>query len=81
MDFDSPILVLTGFLADQLLQPLALAGGGQFTTTAWSQYAATNVEVISLYPCRFVRSGVIKMRFMLWLFQSDNLTSKVHTNK
>ncbi|KJV05357.1 RNA 3'-terminal phosphate cyclase [Methylocucumis oryzae] len=40
---------VAGFLADQLLLPLALAGGGQFTTTEWSQHAATNAEVISQF--------------------------------
>lgn len=33
-------------LADQLLLPLALAGGGSFTTTPLSGHATTNVEVI-----------------------------------
>ena len=34
------------FLADQLLLPMALAGGGCFIATDWSLHAATNAEVI-----------------------------------
>ncbi|MDD5275105.1 MAG: RNA 3'-terminal phosphate cyclase [Methylovulum sp.] len=37
------------FLADQLLLPMALAGGGSFTTTDWSPHAATNAEVIQRF--------------------------------
>lgn len=33
-------------LADQLLLPLAVAGGGRFTTTAPSQHCLSNIEVI-----------------------------------
>ena len=33
-------------LADQLLLPLALAGGGSYTTLALTRHAATNIEVI-----------------------------------
>ncbi|MFM8333569.1 MAG: RNA 3'-terminal phosphate cyclase [Candidatus Methylumidiphilus sp.] len=33
-------------LADQLLLPMALAGGGSFTVSAWTPHAATNAEVI-----------------------------------
>ena len=33
-------------LADQLLLPLALAGGGLFRATAWTEHAATNAAVI-----------------------------------
>jgi RNA 3'-terminal phosphate cyclase (ATP) len=36
-------------LADQLLLPLALAGGGSFTATKVSLHARTNMEVISLF--------------------------------
>lgn len=36
-------------LADQLLLPMALAGGGSFTTTDWSLHAATNAEVIQRF--------------------------------
>ncbi len=35
-----------GYLADQLLLPMALAGGGSFTTNEWSLHAATNAQVI-----------------------------------
>jgi len=34
------------YLADQLLLPMALAGGVSFIATEWSQHAATNAEVI-----------------------------------
>lgn len=37
------------FLADQLLLPMALAGGGSFTTTDWSLHAATNAEIIQQF--------------------------------
>ncbi len=37
---------VASYLADQLLLPMALAGGGSFVTTGWSQHAATNAEVI-----------------------------------
>lgn len=36
-------------LTDQLLLPMALAGGGSFTASAWSQHAATNAEVIQRF--------------------------------
>ncbi|MEO7496811.1 MAG: RNA 3'-terminal phosphate cyclase [Massilia sp.] len=42
-------------LADQLLLPLALAGGGCFTTDRVSQHARTNAEVIARFmPVRFM---------------------------
>lgn len=34
------------YLADQLLLPLALAGGGAFTTVAPSRHTTTNIEII-----------------------------------
>ncbi|MGR8981467.1 MAG: RNA 3'-terminal phosphate cyclase [Gammaproteobacteria bacterium] len=34
------------FLADQLLLPLALAGGGSFVATDWSLHAETNADII-----------------------------------
>jgi len=36
-------------LADQLMLPLALAGGGRFTTASVSQHALTNAEVIERF--------------------------------
>jgi len=36
-------------LADQLLLPFALAGGGSFTATKLSQHCCTNMEVIALF--------------------------------
>jgi len=42
------------YLADQLLLPLALCGGGSFTTTAVSQHAETNMDVIARFlPVKF----------------------------
>ncbi|MES2019391.1 MAG: RNA 3'-terminal phosphate cyclase [Pseudomonadota bacterium] len=41
-------------LADQLMLPMALAGGGRYTAAAVSQHAITNAEVIS----RFLPVGV-----------------------
>lgn len=41
-------------LADQLLIPLALAGGGSFVTAAVSRHTQTNIKVIEMFlPCRF----------------------------
>ena len=41
-------------LADQLLLPFALAGGGSFTTDKLSLHATTNAEVIARFlPVRF----------------------------
>lgn len=37
------------YLADQLLLPMALAGGGSFTATEWSRHAATNAAVIQRF--------------------------------
>jgi RNA 3'-terminal phosphate cyclase (ATP) len=44
-------------LADQLLLPLALAGGGSFTTLTPSSHAQTNIDVIEQFlPVKFVRT-------------------------
>ncbi|MGV3533870.1 MAG: RNA 3'-terminal phosphate cyclase, partial [Chthoniobacteraceae bacterium] len=41
-------------LTDQLLLPLALAGGGSFTSIGLSRHALTNIEVIQRFlPVRF----------------------------
>jgi RNA 3'-terminal phosphate cyclase (ATP) len=46
---------VSSHLADQLLLPMALAGGGSFTATEWSQHAATNAEVIQRFlPIKIV---------------------------
>ncbi len=37
------------YLADQLLLPMALAGGGRFTTTAPSQHTVTNARIIERF--------------------------------
>jgi RNA 3'-terminal phosphate cyclase (ATP) len=36
-------------LADQLLLPMALAGGGSFTTCPLSRHALTNIEIIGKF--------------------------------
>ncbi|MGZ8160034.1 MAG: RNA 3'-terminal phosphate cyclase [Methylobacter sp.] len=40
---------VSSYLTDQLLLPMALAGGGSFTATEWSQHAATNAEIIKKF--------------------------------
>ncbi len=37
------------FLADQLLLPMALAGGGSFTTTQVTEHTRTNAKVIAMF--------------------------------
>jgi RNA 3'-terminal phosphate cyclase (ATP) len=37
------------FLADQLLLPMALAGGGSFVATDWSPHAETNADIIQRF--------------------------------
>jgi RNA 3'-terminal phosphate cyclase (ATP) len=37
------------FLADQLLIPMALAGGGKFRTLAPSNHTRTNIEVVKMF--------------------------------
>lgn len=46
MDSDAPVGV---HLADQLLLPMALAGGGSFRTVGVSDHARTNMEVIQRF--------------------------------
>jgi RNA 3'-terminal phosphate cyclase (ATP) len=47
------------YLADQLLLPMALAGGGSFTATEWSQHALTNAKVIKQFlPIKIVAEKV-----------------------
>lgn len=42
------------YLADQLLLPMALTGGGQFVTNALSRHSKTNIEVITKFlPVNF----------------------------
>ncbi len=40
------------YLADQLLIPLALAGGGSFVTTPLSPHSTTNMDVVSMFLSR-----------------------------
>jgi len=54
-------------LADQLLLPMALAGGGSFVATDWSQHAATNADVIQRILAMTIRtektaSGDVRVR-------------------
>ena len=42
------------YLADQLLIPMAMAGGGSFTTLPLSRHATTNIEVIG----KFIDVGI-----------------------
>lgn len=44
------------YLADQLLLPLALAGGGSFTASALSRHAVTNAEVIRRFLAIDIRT-------------------------
>lgn len=43
------------YLADQLLLPFALAGGGQFTTVKPSQHSRTAADIIALFTGRTTR--------------------------
>ncbi len=43
------------YLADQLLLPFALAGGGQFTTVKPSQHSRTAADIIALFTGRAIR--------------------------
>lgn len=54
-------------LADQLLLPLALAGGGAFVTLPLSRHSATNIEVIRMFldvpiTAREVRPGAWRVK-------------------
>jgi RNA 3'-terminal phosphate cyclase (ATP) len=54
------------YLADQLLLPMALAGGGSLTASEWSQHAETNAKVIKQFlPIKIevekIRQGVVKV--------------------
>ena len=51
---------VAGYLADQLLLPMALAGSGSFTTTTWSQHAASNASVIEQFLPVQIRHDVIE---------------------
>lgn len=55
------------YLADQLLIPLALAGGGAFTTGPLSKHASTNIEVIHKFLDIRISATAIANR--LWLVE------------
>jgi RNA 3'-terminal phosphate cyclase (ATP) len=38
-----------GCLADQLLLPMAMAGGGSFTTLPLTRHARTNIDIIQTF--------------------------------
>jgi RNA 3'-terminal phosphate cyclase (ATP) len=46
LEVDAPV---GEYLADQLLLPLALAGGGSFVTLALSSHSSTNIEVLKKF--------------------------------
>jgi RNA 3'-terminal phosphate cyclase (ATP) len=50
------------YLADQLMVPLAVAGGGSFTTLPLSQHAAANMEVIRRFLDVLIETSVIEGR-------------------
>jgi RNA 3'-terminal phosphate cyclase (ATP) len=52
------------YLADQLLVPMALAGGGAFTTGPLSRHAQTNIEVIKKFIDVEISSTLVANR--LW---------------
>ncbi len=58
-------VVVGPYLADQLLLPMALAGGGQFTTLRPSRHLKTNIDVIQKFLGVKITLGEIKPG--LWL--------------
>ena len=61
-------------LADQLLLPLALAGGGEFTSLAPTQHTTTHIEVIQQFlPVRIVTEQVGERG---WRFQVRSESQK-----
>ncbi len=51
-------------LADQLLIPLAMAGGGSFTTSAPTQHTRTNIDVVQRFlPVKIETREVEKRRW------------------
>lgn len=55
-------------LADQLMLPMALAGGGSFSTSVLSSHATTNAEVISRFlPVRFQFAQQTAARYLCTL--------------
>ena len=58
-------------LADQILIPMALAGGGSFTTTEPSLHTKTNLQVIELFLP--VRSAVTRLSELLWKIEISSV--------
>ncbi len=53
-------------LADQLLLPMALAGGGAFTTCEPSLHTRTNIKVIQKFlPCRMTCEEMVDSRWLI----------------
>lgn len=48
-EYSASSAVVSEYLADQLLLPMALAGGGSFTATEWSLHSETNAEIIGRF--------------------------------
>ncbi|HVK56647.1 MAG TPA: RNA 3'-terminal phosphate cyclase [Burkholderiales bacterium] len=48
-DYTATTAAVGPYLADQLLLPLSLAGGGSFTASGLTQHALTNIEVIGKF--------------------------------
>ncbi|OAI23786.1 MULTISPECIES: RNA 3'-terminal phosphate cyclase [Methylomonas] len=48
-DYLSGEAAVSSYLADQLLLPMVLAGGGTYTATDWSLHAETNADIIQRF--------------------------------
>ena len=57
------------YLADQLLLPLALAGGGAFTANTLSRHATTNIETIREFLAIDFRADEISPK--LWRVEAS----------
>ncbi|QLC20775.1 RNA 3'-terminal phosphate cyclase [Parasphingopyxis sp. CP4] len=54
LGYDKSTAFAGPYLADQLLLPMALAGGGRFTTVKPSQHTLTNIDTIKLFTGRSI---------------------------
>jgi RNA 3'-terminal phosphate cyclase (ATP) len=68
LDYLDSGLPVGGHLADQLIIPLAMSGGGGFRTGAPSPHALTNIEVVQKFlpaaiTCRAYEHGKWELRF------------------
>jgi RNA 3'-terminal phosphate cyclase (ATP) len=63
LDIGAPVGL---YLCDQLLMPLAIAGGGSFVTGSLSQHAETNLSVISRFlPVTFAKDAIDAHRWKI----------------